>query len=107
MIAIAPHSGGVVLPVLAHPGAKRTGIMGERAGELRVAVNAPPEKGKANVAIQTVLADCLACKASQITLLSGETSRRKRFLVSGINADDLTRRLTALIAEPESSHTER
>jgi uncharacterized protein len=107
MIAITPHSGGVVLPVLAHPGAKHTGIMGERSGALRVAVNAQPEKGKANVAIQSVLAEALACRASQITLLSGETSRRKRFLIGGINADELTRRLTVLIAEPESSGNER
>ncbi len=50
---------GVVLPVLAHPGSKRDGILGERAGALRVAVTAPPEKGKANAAIQSVLADAL------------------------------------------------
>ena len=57
MIAAAPHARGVVLPVLAHPGAKRDGILGERAGALRVAVTAPPEKGKANAAIQAVLAE--------------------------------------------------
>ena len=34
MIAAAPHARGVVLPVLAHPGAKRDGIIGERAGAL-------------------------------------------------------------------------
>ena len=39
-------------------------------------MTAPPEKGKANVAIQSVLAEALGCKANQITLLSGETSRR-------------------------------
>ena len=70
--------------MLAHPGAKRDGIIGERAGALRVAVTAAPEKGKANEAIQSVLAEALGCKANQITLLSGETSRRKRFLIDGI-----------------------
>jgi uncharacterized protein len=102
MIAIAQNAQGAVLPVLAHPGSKRDGILGERAGALRVAVTAPPEKGKANVAIQSVLAEALACKAKQITLLSGETSRRKRFLIEGITPQALQLRLTALIAEPES-----
>jgi uncharacterized protein len=53
-----------------------------------------------------VLALALGCKASQITLLSGETSRRKRFLIDGITADELTRRLAPLLNEPQSLHTQ-
>ena len=60
---------------------RRTRVLGERAGALRVAVTAAPEKGKANAAIADVLAEALGCKASQVGLLSGETSREKRFLV--------------------------
>ena len=63
MIALAQHAEGAVLPVLAQPGAKRNAILGERAGALRVAVTAPPEKGKANEAIQSLLAEHLGCKA--------------------------------------------
>jgi uncharacterized protein len=104
MIAAIDHARGVVVPVLAQPGSKRNAIVGERAGAIRVAVTAPPEKGKANVAIQSVLALALGCKASQITLLSGETSRRKRFLIDGITADELTRHLALLMTESHSSH---
>ena len=106
MIAAVPHARGVVVPVLAQPGSKRDGIIGERAGAVRVAVTAPPEKGKANAAIQTVLAIALGCKASQVTLLSGDTSRRKRFLIDGITADDITRRLTPHMNEPESPQSQ-
>jgi len=102
MIVIAPHAQGVILPVLAHPGSKRDAILGERAGALRVAVTAPPEKGKANLAIQSVLALALTCKVKHIELLSGATSRHKRFLIGGITADELQIRLTTLIAEPDS-----
>jgi uncharacterized protein len=107
MIAVATHGRGTVVPVLAHPGARRNGIIGERAGALRVAVTAPPEKGKANAAIQYELAQALGCKANQISLLSGETSRRKRFLIEGIIADELAQRLASLMSESESSHTKR
>jgi uncharacterized protein (TIGR00251 family) len=103
MIAAAPHERGIILPVLAHPAAKREGILGERAGALRIAVTAPPDKGKANAAIQSVLSAALGCKTNSITLLSGETSRRKRFLIDGLTADELTRRLAPLIQRPESS----
>jgi uncharacterized protein (TIGR00251 family) len=106
MIAAAPHARGVVLPVLAHPGSKRAGIIGERAGALRVAVTAPPDKGKANVAIQSVLAEALGCKANQVTLLSGATSRQKRFLIDGITADELARRLGPLMNEKQSAPTQ-
>ena len=102
MIAAAPHARGVILPVLAQPASRREGIIGERAGALRVAVTAAPEKGKANVAIQSVLADALGCKSSTITLLSGETSRKKRFLIDGMTADDLLRRLGPHVDQHDS-----
>ena len=75
----------MVLPVLAQPGAKRNAILGERAGALRVAVTAPPEKGKANAAIQSVLAEAWAASEPDHAV-SGATSRQKRFLIGGIDA---------------------
>ena len=96
MIAVLSHKAGAVLPVLAHPGAKRNAILGERAGALRVAVTAAPERGKANDAIQALLAEFLELKPRQITLISGATSRQKRFLVEGIDAQELSKRLAAL-----------
>jgi uncharacterized protein (TIGR00251 family) len=97
LIAIASHPDGVVLPVLAQPGSKRNAVLGERAGALRVAVTAPPEKGKANAAVQAVLAEALGLKPAQLALLSGATSRPKRFLIAGISPEELGRRLTALL----------
>jgi uncharacterized protein (TIGR00251 family) len=98
VIALTSHAGGTVLPVRAQPGAKKNAVIGERAGALRVAVSAAPEKGKANAAIQDVLAEALGCRASQIGLLSGETSRDKKFLVSGLSAEELRRRVDGLVA---------
>jgi uncharacterized protein (TIGR00251 family) len=96
MIAILPHAQGAILHVVAHPGAKRNAILGERAGALRVAVTAPPEKGKANAAIPSVLAEHLGCKPAQIALLSGASSRQKRFLITGVTADELRQRLSVM-----------
>jgi uncharacterized protein (TIGR00251 family) len=96
VIAVTSRKGGVILPVLAQPGAKRNAILGERSGALRVAVTAAPDRGKANEAIQTVLAERLGLKPSQVSLISGATSRQKRFLVEGIESQELQARLTAL-----------
>jgi uncharacterized protein len=96
VITTDPRDGGVVVHVVAHPGSKRDAILGERACALRIAVTAPAEKGKANVAIQKVLAEAIDCSRSQITLLAGETARRKKFLIEGIPPDELDRRLAIL-----------
>jgi uncharacterized protein len=48
MIELRSHQGGVIVPVQAHAGARRNGVLGVRNGMLRVAVTAAPEKGKAN-----------------------------------------------------------
>lgn len=98
MIALTSHALGTILAVRAQPGAKRDTVLGERAGALRVAVSAAPEKGKANAAIQKLLAEALGCKASMIELIAGETSRDKKFLVSELSPEDLRARLESLIA---------
>jgi uncharacterized protein len=103
MISLAPHADGVILPVLAQAGARRNAILGERAGALRVAVTAPPEKGKANEAIQAVLAAALACKPKNVSLLFGATSRQKRFLIGGITLEELSERLAGVVPESKSS----
>jgi uncharacterized protein (TIGR00251 family) len=98
MIALTPHERGTVLPVRAQPGAKKNAILGERAGALRIAVTVPPERGKANAAIQAVLAAALGCKSSQVGLLSGETNREKRFLILDLTPDELRERLDSLMS---------
>jgi uncharacterized protein len=97
MIAVSSHRDGAIVPVLAQPGAKRSAILGERAGALRVAVTAAPERGMANKAIQVLLAESLGLKPSRLSLISGATSRQKRFLVEGIEPQELEARLTAWV----------
>jgi uncharacterized protein (TIGR00251 family) len=82
VIQIVDHADGCVLNVRAQPGARRNGITGEHAGALKIAVTAPPDKGRANGAIIEVLAEALGVSRAQIQLLSGAACRQKRFLVN-------------------------
>ena len=100
MIDIGRDGDELILPVVAQPGARRNAILGERAGTLRVAVTAPPDKGKANAAIQSVLAESLGLKTAQIALVTGATSRQKRFAIAGICEADLGSRLKTILNEP-------
>ena len=96
MILITEHTEGLVLPVRAQPRARRAGILGEQNGALKVAVTAPPEDGRANQALAEVLREALRVKRSQVELLSGATSRDKRFLIRGLPRAELEARLAVL-----------
>src|SRR4051812_5279558 len=93
MIELSDHAEGCVLPVRAQPGAKRDGVQGEQNGALKVSVTAPPEDGRANQALVEVLREELGLKRSQVELLSGQTSRDKKFLIRGGDREALEAKL--------------
>ncbi len=102
MLEFEQSEQGVVLPIRAHAGSRRNAILGVRAGALRVAVTAAPEKGKANQAIIAVLSKTLGISKSSIEIVSGETSSQKRLLVRGIELQQLQQRLSEILSRDES-----
>jgi uncharacterized protein (TIGR00251 family) len=103
MIAVSDHAEGCVLPVRAQPGARKAGVLGEQGGALKVAVTAPPEDGRANKALTELLRELLGLKRSQVELLSGETSRDKKFLIRGLTKAELEDRIAGAIRGPKRS----
>lgn len=97
MIHLTACAEGFILAVRAQPGARRTGIVGEQNGALKVAVAAPPDKGKANAAVQEVLCDALSLKRSQVELVAGPASRDKKFLLRGVTTEALTVRIQSIL----------
>src|SRR5260370_41997074 len=95
MIALMEHAEGWILPVRAQPRARKAGVKGEQAGALKVAVTAPPEDGRANQALIELLREILGVKRSQVALLSGATSRDKKFLIGGMKRPELEKRIRA------------
>ena len=73
---------------LAHPGATfelrvtpraARNAVSLRDGQIRVSVTTAPEGGKANAAVQKLLAKALGVPKSRLTLIRGETARDKVF----------------------------
>ena len=89
--ALSDHAGGTVVEVWAVPGAGRTELTGLHDGALRIRVAAPAAGGKANRALVTVVGKLFGVR--RVELLSGFSSRRKRFLVPGMDAAEAARRL--------------
>jgi uncharacterized protein (TIGR00251 family) len=88
-IELRTHQRGVIVPVQAHAGARRNGVLGVRNGMLRVAVTAAPEKGKANQAIVAALAEALGVSKSSIELVRGATSAKKQLLIAGLTSGEV------------------
>lgn len=59
------------------PGAKKTGVTPQDDGSLKVCVSAPAQEGRANAAVIEVLAKHLGVPKRALTIIRGETSRRK------------------------------
>ena len=77
-------AGGVELAVLVQPRASRTKLVGEHDGRLKIALAAPPVDGEANAALIEFISDALGRRKSDVELLDGATSRRKRLAVRGV-----------------------
>lgn len=95
-VEIQARDGGLIVPVRAQPGARRNAVVGEHGGALKIAVQAPPEDGKANDAITDLLRKSLGLSRGQITLLSGQTSRDKKFLILGLTREILEAKIATL-----------
>lgn len=80
-------AGGVVLRVHVQPGARTAGPAGRHGDAVKLRVAAPAVDGKANEAVLDAVAALFSVRRSQVTLMSGHTSRRKRVRIDGIDAD--------------------
>ncbi|MDG2306046.1 MAG: DUF167 domain-containing protein [Candidatus Binatia bacterium] len=92
---LEPGGGGQRIRVRVSPGARKEGVLGLYGDVLKVAVRAPPEKGRANKALVEVLAQALGVARSSLAVVAGETSRDKTLVVSGLEAATIRARLAA------------
>jgi uncharacterized protein (TIGR00251 family) len=97
MTWLSSDSSGVVINLRVAPRASKNEICGESADALRIRLQAPPVEGKANKALERFLAKALGVPARNVTILKGETSRRKRVRIEGVTEQDVRRLVTGAI----------
>ena len=81
------------MTVRVQPKASRNEVLGYRGDVLRLRVTAPPEGGKANEAVISLLAEALGVAKSQISILQGYASRNKLVAVASLTPEEVRRRL--------------
>lgn len=79
--------GTVVLRLHVQPGARRSAVVGRHGDAVKVAVAAPPDRGRANEAVLELMAATLGVGRSAVELVAGTTSRSKRVAVVGVGPE--------------------
>jgi uncharacterized protein len=88
-----------MIRVHVHPGARRSIVQGLREdGALKLAVDAPPEDGRANRAVEALLADTLDVARRAVSVVRGHGSRSKWIEIEGMSEDEIRRRLDIALA---------
>jgi uncharacterized protein (TIGR00251 family) len=85
-----------VIAVKVVPRAARDEIVGWLDGVLKVRVAAPPQDGRANRALEALLAAALDLKKNAVTVAAGLASPRKRVAIAGLTEDEIVRRLEVI-----------
>jgi len=84
---------GLRFDVLVKPRASRTAVLGVEGDRLAVALAAAPVEGAANEALRRLLAEFFGVPRQNVSIVSGEKSRRKRVELRGIGEAELRARL--------------
>ena len=77
------------------PGTTHPGVVGRLGDAWKVRVTAPPEAGKANEAVLTMLADVLGIECRDLALTSGRRSRDKVVALTALTHEEADARLAA------------
>ena len=89
MPAIRQQADGVTIDLLVQPRASRARIGPMHDDRIKISVTAPPVEGAANRAVVELLARRLGCPRRDVTVLHGESSKRKTVRVVGVSLADV------------------
>lgn len=86
---LQPRGGGVVISVKVVPNSSRDAIVGALGDALKIKVAKPPEDGKANKAVEALLARTLGLAPSRVSVVGGHSQPQKQVLIEGFDAASL------------------
>ena len=81
------------LKILLSPRAGVNALVGLQGEELKIKIAAPPVDGAANQALLKFLAKLLGLRSGDLSLVAGQTGRRKIVKIDGLDRDELWSRL--------------
>ena len=93
--------GAVLVDVEVLPGSDRQGFQSfnEWRNRVKVAVRAQAQHGRANTAVLSVLSAQLRCSLTDLSILSGQTSRQKTIRIESMGIDCIALRIRQALGE--------
>ncbi len=82
-----------LLKIKVVPGSSKTRIDGWLGESLKIRVTAVPEKGKANDAVVTLIAETLGISRTSVSISSGTSSPRKVLKINNLSDSEIRSRL--------------
>jgi uncharacterized protein (TIGR00251 family) len=92
---VTDRDGGAWLDIVVKPRSTIEGIGPVKAERLCVSVNSPPVDGKANAAVIRVLADLFGVPKGAVSIVRGETGRKKTVRIGNCSAENVLRVVSA------------
>ncbi len=81
------------ISVTVSPGARRSDLVGRHGDGWRARIAAPPERGRANEALCSLLADVLDIPRRSVSVVAGHSARVKVVEIDGLDAAEIDSRL--------------
>jgi uncharacterized protein len=95
---ISEQDGSAQIAVSLKPRGGRDAIEEARMDALVVRVSAPPLEGQANAALCRLLAKAVKIAPSRVTVVRGQTARKKLVRLEGLGASEAEGRLASWLA---------
>ncbi|MGH2736954.1 MAG: DUF167 domain-containing protein [Actinomycetota bacterium] len=89
---------GCLIEAHVQPGARATEIVGPHGDALKFRIRAQPVGGRANLALESYVADLLGISKSSVEVVSGRGARRKRIAVRGMPPADVSNALERVLS---------
>jgi uncharacterized protein len=93
LIPVSDTPQGATFAIKVHPRARKNAISGELGDALKLSLTSPPVDGRANDACIEFISKLLKVARSSVTIAAGQTSRRKVIRVTGLDAEEVRKRL--------------
>jgi uncharacterized protein (TIGR00251 family) len=94
-----PERATILLPIYVQPGAGRSTVVGKRQGVLHLRVAPPPQDGRANAAVEELIADLFDVPAASASVVAGHKSRDKRLQLVGVSLEHVRAQLDRVTAK--------
>ncbi len=84
---------GVVIAVRIIPNSAKNSVLGYSEEYLKLKISSPPIENKANKKLTEYLSDIFKIPKSKVRFISGEKSKIKRLLLSGLTIEDAIKKI--------------